>query len=348
MARETSMIKRLYSFIGSAVAVLAGFAWMNGTTLQQWLQSSNLPQSLPQILNVITQEVSHQAPPPQQQATIRVASFNIQVFGEKKLSNSNVTSKLVQICRHFDVIAIQEVRSDQQTILPQFISMLNADGSSYNYVIGPRLGRTDSKEQYAFVYDQSSIEVDRNQLYTIDDPDDLLQREPLVGWFRARGPNPNEAFTFSLVTVHTTPDPPRVLQGELNVLDDVFLAVRNDGRNEDDVIMLGDFNANHLQLGELGQVPGIACVIGDMRDSSGRTVPIPTNTLQTKQYDNILFDARATTEFAGKAGVFNFAQEYGLSQEDAKWISDHFPVWAEFSVYEGGPNMVAGMGANNR
>ncbi len=341
-------MKRLYSFIGSAVAVLAGFAWLNGTTLQQWLQNSNLPQYVPQILNAISQEVSHQAPPAQTGDTIRVASFNIQVFGEKKLANRNVADKLVLICRHFDVIAIQEVRSDNQNILPQFVEMLNADGSHYDYAIGPRLGRTDSKEQYAFVFDTASIEFDRNQLYTIDDPDDLLHREPLVGWFRARGPHPNEAFTFSLVTVHTTPDPPRVLLGELNVLDDVFMAVRNDGRQEDDVIMLGDFNANHLQLGELGQIPGIACVIGDMRDSTGRTVPIPTNTLGTKQYDNILFEVSATTEFAGRAGVFDFVREYNLTPEDGKWISDHFPVWAEFSVFEGGRGVVAGVGPQNR
>ena len=30
------------------------------------------------------------------------------------------------------------------------------------------------------------LEIDRRSLYTVNDPDDLLHREPLVGWFRCR------------------------------------------------------------------------------------------------------------------------------------------------------------------
>ena len=89
---------------------------------------------------------------------------------------------------NFDLIAIQEVRSVAQDIMPHLIEMLNADGHQYDYAIGPRLGRTASKEQYAFVFDTQTIEIDRYQLYTVDDPDDLLHREPLVGWFRERRP----------------------------------------------------------------------------------------------------------------------------------------------------------------
>jgi hypothetical protein len=29
-------------------------------------------------------------------------------------------------------------------------------------------------------------------------------------------------------------------------------------------------------------------------------------------------------------------KEFNLSLEEALQVSDHFPVWAEFSVYEGG------------
>jgi hypothetical protein len=41
-------------------------------------------------------------------------------------------------------------------------------------------------------------------------------------------------------------------------------------------------------------------------------------------------------EFTGRAGVFDFGREYGLTDQQALLISDHFPVWAEFSVFEGG------------
>ena len=266
-----------------------------------------------------------QAPPPRGNNTIRIATFNIQVFGESKLNDHEAMQTIGAILRNFDLVAIQEVRSVAQDIMPHLIEMLNADGHQYDYAIGPRLGRTPSKEQYAFVFDTQTIEIDRYQLYTVDDPDDLLHREPLVGWFRARGPAPEQAFTFSLATIHTDPDE---TNQELDVLDDVFFKVRDDRRRgEDDVILLGDFNAKAMNLRQLGQVKGLVKVV------SGET---PTNTLHNAQYDNILFDHKATSEFTGRGGVFDFLRQYNLTLDQAKHVSDHMPVWAEFSVFEGG------------
>jgi deoxyribonuclease-1-like protein len=283
------------------------------------------------VSKLMTKEAFHKAPPVSPDDAIKIASFNIEVFGQKKISDPGVVDILVNVCRHFDIIAIQEVRSDQQNILPLFVQQLNADGSHYNFVIGPRLGRTVSKEQYAFIFDTDSIEVDRNQLYTLDDQDDLLHREPLVGLFRVRGLSPAQAFTFKLVNIHTDPDE---VAKELDVLDDTFYAIRdNDGIVEDDVILLGDLNADDRHLGELGRIPNLGHVIAGH----------PTNTRGDHQYDNIVFDSRATVEFTGKAGVFDFMREYNLSQKEAELVSDHLPIWAEFSVFEGGrPPEVAG------
>ena len=199
------------------------------------------------VSKLMTKEAFDKAPPARATDAIKIASFNIEVFGQKKMSDPGVVNILVNVCRHFDVIAIQEVRSDQQNILPLFVQQLNADGSQYNFVIGPRLGRSASKEQYAFVFDTASIEVDRNQLYTLDDQDDLLHREPLVGLFRVRGLPPEQAFTFKLINIHTDPDE---VAKELDVLDDTFYAIRdNDGIVEDDVILLGDLNTDDQHLG---------------------------------------------------------------------------------------------------
>lgn len=261
--------------------------------------------------------------------TIRIASFNIQVFGQSKLKKPYVMERLAGIIRLFDVVAIQELRATSQDIIPTFVEMINAGGRHYDYVIGPRLGRSSSKEQYVFIFDRQSIEVDRNQLYTVDDPDDLLHREPLVGWFRVRGPASDEAFTFSLVNIHTDPDETKT---ELNALDDVFRAVQNDGRGEDDVILLGDLNVDERHLGQLGQISGIMWAI------SG----VPTNTRKKHMYDNIVFQQQATDEFTGRSGVYDLMREFNLTLDEALEISDHMPIWAEFSVYEGGqPGRVA-------
>lgn len=270
-----------------------------------------------------TSQTSSQLPPARASDTIRIASFNLQVFGETKMSKPHVVDLLARIVRQFDIVAVQEVNARSQDILPLFVDHINATGGYYDYVIGPRLGRTNSKEQYAIIFDRASVEVDRHQLYTVEDVNDQLHREPLVAWFRARGSAANEAFTFSLVDMHVDPD---LVAQEVNALDDVFLAVRNDGRDEDDVILLGDFNADDRHLGQLGQLSNLMAVVSRM----------PTNTRGTAQLDNLLFDQQATTEFTGRGGVFDFLREYNLTVDEALEISDHLPVWAEFSVFEGG------------
>jgi len=268
-------------------------------------------------------------PPARPGETLRIASFNIQVFGESKLGDAKSTAVLAQIIRKFDVTAVQEIRAKDANFINRFLQQVNAAGIPYDVVIGPRLGRTDSKEQYAYFYDTTRVELDRVSIYTVKDPDDLLHREPLVAGFRARGPPSNEAFTFTLINTHTDPDE---TSRELDALADVFGAVRNDGRGEDDVILLGDLNVDESHLRRLGAVPYIAYVV------SG----VPTNTLGTKTYDNILFDRRATIEFLGQGGVLDVMREFNLTLDDALKVSDHLPIWAEFSVYEGGrPGEVA-------
>lgn len=255
--------------------------------------------------------------------TIRIASFNIQVFGQSKLEKPAVMESLTQIVRKFDIVAIQEIRSASQDVMPRFLAMINSDGSQFDFVLGPRMGRTSSKEQYAYLYNTQTIELDRSSIYTVDDPDDLLHRPPLVAGFRARAAEPELAFTFTLVNIHTDPDE---VADEVNALDDVIRAVRNDGRGEDDIILLGDLNTDDQRMGELGRMPGVTCAISGM----------PSNTRGTKLYDNLVFFLPATAEFTGRAGVYVMQQEHGFTTEQALEVSDHQPVWADFSVYEGG------------
>ena len=188
-------------------------------------------------------------------------------------------------------------------------------------MIGPRLGRTSSKEQYVFIYDAARIAVDPNTVYTVSDPADYLHREPLVAHFQARSPNGNAPFTFKLINIHTDPDETDI---ELDALDDVFLAVQHDGSGEDDVILLGDLNVDEYHLGQLGQIPGIAWVV------TGTT----TNTRRNHAYDNVVFQSVATAEYTGRWGVLDLQAEYGLTLDQALEVSDHLPVWAEFSPSE--------------
>ncbi len=262
---------------------------------------------------------------PRRIPSIRVATFNLQQFGRTKSSKPHVMEMLARILRQFDVVACQEIRSRDQSVLPALMDHINVNGLHYDYVIGPRVGHTASyKEQFAFVFDSETIEVDRTQFYTIDDPDDLINRDPFVGWFRARGPANDETFTFTLVNVHTDPD--RVDQ-ENSLLGSVLGAVRADGRNEEDVILLGDFNAAARHLEKTLPNANLTWAIASS---------IATNTSGTDQFDNIGFTATFTDEFTGRAGAFDFLREFNLTIPQAAEVSGHLPAWSEFQVFEGG------------
>ena len=279
---------------------------------------------------------------PQQQSQrphVRIASFNIQVFGTTKASKPHVMKRLARILREFDVIAIQEIRS-KDDVVGELVALVNQlgesiDGRRYGYIIGPRLGRTTSKEQYAYVYDTARVAPSEKYVYTLPDKYEDFHREPYIARFRFIGtpPGGREPWSFTLMNMHTDPDE---TDWELDRLDDAFLAVQRDGSGEDDYILLGDLNVSDTQLGELGAMRHI---IPALRN-------VTTNTRRTKMYDNLIFDRTKTSEFTGNAGVFDFAAEFGLTEREALEISDHLPVWADFYAGENTGSILAGDGVS--
>ncbi|MEQ1830027.1 MAG: hypothetical protein ABL921_28965, partial [Pirellula sp.] len=60
----------------------------------------------------------------------------------------------------------------------------------------------------------------------------------------------------------------------------------------------------------------------------------PTNTIRKSIYDNIIFDRGLTNEFTGRSGVLDICELFGIKMDDALRISDHLPIWAEFTSFE--------------
>ncbi len=261
--------------------------------------------------------------------SIRVATFNVQALSDEKLTDENTLIYLAKIFQKFDVVAVQEVRASDPALLQRFVRRINEGQLNYAYALSPVANTGTQAEQSAFIFNQDTVRLDDAFTYSVHDPEGVLQRPPFVGWFRAAAPRPHLAFTFTLVNVHFQT---RRTADELAYLPQLFRAVRKDGRGEDDVIILGDFQAGDRGLIPSGQQVGLSWAIQNK----------PTDTLGTQQLDNLLFDARSTTEFTGEAGVFDFLKHFNLGMEEAMRISDHMPVWAEFSILEGAaPGRVA-------
>jgi hypothetical protein len=255
--------------------------------------------------------------------TLRVASFNVHALDATRLGNPDNMALLARIVSSFDVIALQDLHCDPAN-LQQFVRFVNDGGFRFAYAISPpSVNEEGARELSAFLFNQDKVWLDDSFTYTVYDPEQILDREPFVGWFRAAGPRPDRAFTFTLVNVHFNK---RRAQEEIRYLPQLFRAVRKDGRGEDDVMILGDFESGNLDLGTAGQGSHLTWAVQNR----------PTNTLGTQPLDNLVYDIHATTEFTGATGVFDFLRQFNMSIEQATNVSDHLPIWAEFSVIEGG------------
>jgi len=253
--------------------------------------------------------------------TIRIASFNLHNFGPAKAKRPHVLKLYAQIIQQFDLVALQEIRTQDTNTIASLIDTVNQGNGHYAIMTSPRIGRTHIKEQYAYIYDTRRVQP-LGAPYVVADPDDLLHREPFVGWFRANGVDAKRGFTFALVDLHIDPD---LVQEELRYLADIVRAVKNDGRYEDDVILLGDFNASDNDFTPALVGTGLTWLV---RSTT-------TNTRSSEQYDNLMINPTATIEFTGRSGTFDFMRHYNLGLAQALEVSDHMPVWAEFSNEEG-------------
>lgn len=260
---------------------------------------------------------------------VRVASLDLHGFTAEKLKQSETMEIACRVLKQFDVIAVQRITSLEAFVLPGLVDQMNRDGDYFDYVIGPRTGDAAALQQLAILFNTHKIEIDRARIYSVADPDDLMLHEPLVASFRCRGLAPQDAFTFSLVNIFVDESEKEV---ERNFLPQVYQAVTQDGRREDDVIMAGNFQADPLEVSELLQGTSMRPVIFEL----------PTGLGSQQRTDNLILSVAATTEFTGRTGVFDFLREFNLSLEVARQWTDHLPVWAEFYLNEGGlPGRVA-------
>jgi deoxyribonuclease-1-like protein len=252
---------------------------------------------------------------------IRIASFNTRGLDESRLANPQFDMVLAKVISQFDVIALQEVRVDDPWLLTRFLKRFDGDAGQYDYVMGVPDNTSGENVCNVFVYNRATVALDSDRHYSVNDPDNLVQRKPLVAWFRTINADRDNAFTFSLVNVQLNP---LSTKNEVLQIGPVFRAVRGDGRVEDDVIMIGDFGvpAAYLKEAEIGG--GLAPLVRS----------VATSTAGDAQPDNVLIDSIATSEFTGEAGVFDFMKICNLTLAEAQMVSDHLPVWAEFSIQE--------------
>ncbi len=268
-------------------------------------------------------------PNPVTDTTIKIATFNMQIFGKTKLRRPHTLTVLSEIASNFDIIALQEIGSNRSSaseetcneILRVFVSRINSivKDDLYSYICG---------NQYAIIYRTDKVKVNDYALYS---GTESFSYTPLTANFNTIKKGDN--FDFTIITVHTSP---KLAEEEITSLKTAIDEIR-ELYSEPDVICLGDFNADgsYYDEGDKEWLSGFdpELYITGIPNSCDTTVALSDNT-----YDRIQMTMSLKSDFTGESGVFRFGGIYDITECEGgrttagteKSVSDHYPVWCEY------------------
>ncbi|XP_019735072.1 deoxyribonuclease 1 like 4, tandem duplicate 1 isoform X2 [Hippocampus comes] len=270
----------------------------------------------------------HYFSPLPEAAAMKIASFNIQKFGRNKVSDPEVLQILVQIIRRYDIIVILEVVDISGTSVQTLLDALNTSNVPHHYTlkISTRLGRSHYKEQFMFLYRDDLVDLVGSYQFDdqVTDSGDVFARDPYILRFQC---HQTVLKDLVMIPVHTKPEDSET---ELDELFDVFEHVKMKWRT-DNVMILGDFNADgayvskrEMQRIRIRSDKNFHWLIGDDVDTTASMG-------NTNTYDRIVVygDDMLRAMVPNSAKPFNFQKEFGLSNEQALKVSDHYPVEVE-------------------
>lgn len=256
------------------------------------------------------------------QDTLTIASFNLRVFGQSKAEKEVVLITIADIIKKYDIVAIQEIRDKEEKAIIKLLSVVNGAGNDYALVVGTRLGRTNSKEQYAFFYRTSFVEM-LGEPETWEDAQDQFEREPFLIMFKSK----SGTFDFVLINIHTKPED---AAKEIALLPSVMQYGEN-YFEESDILCLGDWNADGSYFDEdtYQNLFPSQQYFWMIPNSADTTIAKQSNT-----YDRMAGTIALQSDWTGEWGVFRFDEETGFKETGVKAIdiSDHYPVWANFYI----------------
>jgi deoxyribonuclease-1-like protein len=275
--------------------------------------------------------------------TTTITSFNIQNFGQSKMGKPSVVKIIVNILARYDVIAIMEIRNTDA--IYELVSQLNNfSDKHYDVILSERLGNSSRKEQYAFVYDTNKVQIIEKYQYI--DTDHLFSRSTtsnfrLAGWPRARERSlarPPFGVIINVENIKLFLQVFHAVYGKKanneiaqlrnvydSMLNDDNISIKNRYIIKNAAILMGDYNCDCQSIKKQQFIKNP--LFTDQRF----TWPLygtPTNLNGKCSYDQFVINKEIN---GARAYVFDFMSEYELSYDEAKNISDHFPIVLEIT-----------------
>lgn len=293
----------------------------------------NEPEQEPEIVyvlidNRITVDENFTAEKLDRSEVARVATFNIKVFGDTKMSNATVVAELVDLFQDYDMVAVQEIKDIDEEVPYLFLNELNGVAGQENLtnqtmewkmVLSERSGMQDddknSQEQYAYYYRPTVFtSLDNGTLYD-DSTNDSFQREPFLATFMLLDTNGEETGTdIVFVNIHTKPT---LAVEELGALGDVLSWAQTNYSEDDDYVILGDFNGD-CSYASYNELVDLSI------SSENYTWLIPDDADTTVgnsrcAYDRIVTSSQLDERLTGQWGIDETVSSGA--------VSDHKPVW---------------------
>jgi len=246
----------------------------------------------------------------------KLLSWNLENFGKSKSDQEIVF--VANTIKDYDIIAVQEVVAGNGGVqaVARLADELNRKGSKWDYRISdPTSSSTYKTERYAFLWKTSSLKLkgqpwlERNYHLEID-------REPYFATFEIKGKTITIA-SFHAITKSKLP--------ETEIKYFKFLPQEYPTLN---LLFAGDFNCpqSHSVFTPLKEM-GFASILKNQKTTL-KTKPKRDNYLAS-EYDNIFYKIN-TINFI-KSDVVLFYKNF-VSLKEARKISDHLPIWFEFSL----------------
>ena len=262
----------------------------------------------------------------------RVATFNIKVFGDTKMSNQTVVDELVDIFQRYDMVAVQEIKDIDEEVPYLFLNELNlvpgenntsTSSNEWNMLLSARSGMQEddrnSQEQYAFYYKPTIFSPMNNGTLYDDSVNDSFQREPFLAKFMILDTYGNSTGTdIVFVNIHTKPT---LAVEEMTALGEVLSWGIQNYSDDDDYVILGDFNADcsYASYNELIELP---------ISSENYTWLVPDNADTTVGESRCAYDRIVTTGHLDGRLTGIWGIDPAISGME---ISDHKPVWFDIS-----------------
>lgn len=246
----------------------------------------------------------------------KLLSWNLENFGKSK--SDQEIAFIANIVKNYDIITIQEVVAGNGGVqaVARLADELNRKGAKWDYCISdPTSSSTYKTERYAFLWKTSNLKLkgkpwlERNYHIEID-------REPYFATFEIKGK------TITIASFHAIT---KSKQPETEIKYFKLLPQEYPNLN---LVFAGDFNCPQSNsvftpLKEMGFAP----ILKNQKTSLKIKCKGP-NCLAS-EYDNVFYKTSSINYL--KSDVILFYEKF-ISLKEARKISDHIPIWFEFSL----------------